>query len=140
MRKTKSYSELIRLPTFKERFDYLKLGGVVGHATFGFDRYANQALYRSKEWKLFRRKVILRDESCDLGCKGYEINGWRPIIHHINPLTIDDVLNRSPAIFDMENVVTTILPTHNAIHYSDKSALLIQAPIERRPNDTCPWR
>ena len=134
----RTYTELITIPTFKERFEYLKLGGKVGAETFGFDRYLNQTLYRSAEWKRFRRDIIIRDNGCDLACEGYEIHGMI-LIHHINPLTIEDVINRSYKIFDHDNVVCTILNTHNAIHDGDES-LLVTEPIVRTPYDTCPWR
>lgn len=138
MTTTKTYSELIALPTFIERFRYLKIGGKVGAETFGYDRYLNQTLYRSSEWKRFRRDIILRDNGLDLACEGYDIAG--PIIvHHIDPITLEDVLRRDPKIFDPENVISTWLRTHNAIHYGDESLLCI-GPIERTPNDTCPWR
>lgn len=126
------------IPTFKERFEYLKLEGQVGVDTFGFDRYLNQTLYRSAEWKRFRRDMILRDNCCDLAMDGYEIVG-KVLVHHIDPLTIDDVLKRHPKIFDPENVICTTLNTHNAIHYGDAS-LLITEPIERTKYDTCPWK
>lgn len=136
--KIKSYSELIKLPTFLERFNYLKIGGAVGKMTFGHDRYLNQVLYSSDEWKRFRRDIILRDNGCDLACEDREIYE-RAIVHHINPITIEDVLRRDPMIFDPENVVTTWLRTHNAIHYGDESLLYLD-PVERTINDTCPWR
>ena len=135
---SKSYSELIQLPTFLERFRYLQIGGTVGADTFGHGRYLNQILYRTAEWKRFRNRIILRDQGCDLGCKGYEIFG-KVLVHHINPITIEDILRRDPIIFDPDNVISTCLDTHNAIHYGDES-LLITDPIERKPNDTCPWR
>lgn len=134
----KTYSELITLPTFLERFRYLKLGGLVGKETFGFDRYLNQTLYRSVEWKRFRRDMILRDMGMDLACDGYEIVG-KIMVHHIDPLTIQDIIRRDPKIFDPENVICTSMNTHNAIHYGDES-LLITEPIARTKNDTCPWR
>lgn len=136
----KTYSKLITLPTFEERYEYLKLSGVVGKETFGYDRYLNQILYTSDEWRKFRRDIIIRDDGCDLACPGFDIpEGVKILIHHINPITVEDVLNRDPKIFDPENVITTILNTHNAIHYGDAS-LLTLAPIERSKNDTCPWR
>lgn len=136
----KTYSELIRLPTFIERFRYLKLDGKVGMDTFGHDRYLNQALYTSPEWKRFRRGIILRDNGCDLACSDYVIpNGIKIMIHHLNPLTIQDVLRRDPKVFDPENVVCTWLRTHNAIHYGDEE-LLVTEPITRSANDTCPWK
>ena len=134
----KTYSEAILIPNFRDRFEYLKLGGKVGIATFGYDRYLNQTLYRSAEWKRFRRDIIIRDNGCDLGCEGYEIYG-KILIHHLNPITMEDILNRDPCIFDPENVICTTLDTHNAIHYGDAS-LLLTDPIDRKPYDTCPWK
>lgn len=134
----KSYSEMIALPTFLERYNYLRIGGHVGIETFGFDRHLNQALYRSNEWRDFKRDMILRDNGCDLGCEGHEIYA-RALLHHINPISPEDIIRRSAKIFDPENVITTILNTHNAIHYGDESLLVI-APIERTRNDTCPWK
>lgn len=135
---SKSYLEMMRLPTFEERYEYLKLGGLVGEETFGYDRYLNQVLYRSPEWKRFRRDIILRDNGCDLACDGYDITG-KILIHHINPITIDDITNRSACLFDPNNVISTSLNTHNAIHYGD-AELLMTGPIERTKNDTCPWK
>lgn len=134
----RSYSELITIPTYKERFEYLKLNGVVGRETFGYDRYLNQVLYNSEEWKRFRRKIIERDEALDLGCQGFDIFD-RATIHHINPITVDDVINRSFNVFDPDNVITTAYMTHKAIHYGDET-LLVDAPIIRTPYDTCPWK
>lgn len=134
----KTYSELITLPTYEERFNYLKLEGVVGEMTFGFDRYLNQKLYTSQEWKTVRNQVIVRDNGCDLACEGYEIYG-KILIHHINPITVEDIINRNPIIFDLENLISTTHNTHNAIHYGDEN-LLIKGPIERTKNDTIPWR
>lgn len=138
MTNIKSYSEMVRLPTFLERYRYLKIGGQVGEETFGYDRYLNQILYRSSEWKRFRRDVIIRDNGCDLACDGYEIIG-KVLIHHIDPITVRDIELRDPKIFDPENVVSVTLNTHNAIHYGDES-LLITEPLVRTPNDTCPWK
>lgn len=138
MSMNRCYSELITLPTFIERFRYLKLDGSVGMDTFGHDRWLNQVLYRSSEWKHFRNGIIVRDNGCDLGDEDRPIFG-KILIHHINPLTIEDVLNRDPKIFDEENVICTQLITHNAIHYGDES-ILYQEPITRKPNDTCPWK
>ena len=134
----KSYRELIRLQTIKERYEYLRIGGVVGDATFGGERYLNQILYTSSEWRNFRHKVIIRDNGCDLGVKGYEIHD-QIIIHHINPLSVEDVMNRNPAVFDMNNVICVSPRTHRAIHYGDAS-LLPQDPIIRQPGDTCEWK
>lgn len=132
------YSELITIPTFKERYEYLRLGGQVGKETFGFDRYLNQVFYRSKEWKSIRDYVITRDNGCDLGIEGREIPG-RILIHHMNPITAEDIYNRSEFLLDPEYLISTIKITHDAIHYGDES-LLLSEPIERTKNDTCPWR
>ena len=134
----RTYSELITSPTFIERYRYLKLGGSVGKETFGFDRYLNQTLYRSPEWKRFRRDMILRDNGMDLACDEYEIVG-KVLVHHIDPLTIQDVIRRDSKIFDPENAVCVSMNTHNAIHYGDESLLMIE-PVVRTKNDTCPWR
>ena len=134
----KTYSELITIPTYLERYRYLKLDGVVGIETFGYDRYLNQILYHSDEWRAFRRDIILRDDGCDLACQGYDIHG-RVLVHHIDPITVEDVLRRHPKVFDPENVILVSLNTHNAIHYGDESLLVI-GPIIRTRNDTCPWR
>lgn len=134
----RTYSELITFSTFEERFRYLQLGGVVGRDTFGFDRYLNQIFYRSQKWKAIRDFVIVRDNGCDLGVEGYTIHG-RVIIHHMNPITIEDIVNESEYLLEPEFLISTIHNTHNAIHYGDES-LLIRAPIERTVNDTCPWR
>ena len=135
---TRSYLECMQLLTFQERYRYLQIGGQVGKETFGFDRYLNQMLYRTPEWKRFRRNMIVRDNGCDLGCEGYEIYG-NVLVHHINPITVEDVINRNPCIFDPNNVICTSLNTHNAIHYGDET-LLITEPVVRKPNDTCPWK
>lgn len=134
----KSYSEMITLPTFEERFEYLRLKGYVGKDTFGHDRYLNQILYNSKEWKSTRNKIIIRDNGCDLACEGFEIHG-QVLIHHINPISVEDIVNCNPIVFDPENLITTVHNTHNAIHYGDGS-LLITTPVERSKNDTIPWR
>lgn len=134
----RTYSELSKLLTFEERFQYLSLDGKVGEETFGFDRYLNQMFYRSQKWKAVRDYVIVRDNGCDLGVEGYEIHG-RIIIHHMNPITIRDIEKESDFLLDPEYLITTVHNTHNAIHYGDEN-LLIKAPIERRKNDTCPWK
>lgn len=137
---TKRYSELIKLKTAKERFQYLKLPGTVGAATFGFDRYLNQQFYTSTEWRKFRKKMILRDNGCDMALEGREIpNGAKIILHHIVPLTLEDVETLGPALFDPENVVCVSDRTHNAIHFGDES-LLAMEPHIRMPFDTCPWK
>lgn len=134
----KTYSELSKLRTFEERFEYLKLQGVVGDDTFGYDRYLNQIFYKSPEWRRVRDEVIVRDRGCDLGIIGREIGG-RIIIHHINPMSVNDIHNNNPMLFDPENLICVSLLTHNAIHYSD-SSILMKDPIERTKNDTCPWK
>lgn len=136
--KIRTYSELITLPTFEERFEYLRLDGRVGEETFGFDRYLNQVFYKSKEWLQVRDQVIARDNGCDLGMEGHEIYS-KILVHHMNPVSKEDILKRSEWILDPEYLICTIKNTHDAIHYGDRS-LLATAPIERRPNDTCPWR
>lgn len=134
----RTYSELIKLPTFEERFRYLSLEGVVGASTFGFDRYLNQVFYRSQRWKKIRDHVILRDNGCDLAMEGYEIYD-RILVHHMNPITIQDIERESEYLIDPEFLISTVHNTHNAIHYGDENLLPI-LPIERRPNDTCPWK
>lgn len=134
----KTYSELIQIPTFEERYHYLRLFGSVGEETFGFKRWLNQEFYHSSEWLKFRDKIIIRDGGCDLAVDGFEIYG-SIIIHHLNPITYDDILNRNPCVFDPDNVVCTKLSTHNAIHYGDET-LLSKIQVERTRNDTCPWR
>ncbi len=136
--KIRRYSELITLPTFEERFKYLQLNGSVGTDTFGFDRYLNQIFYKSKEWKKLRDQIIIRDNGCDLAAEGHDIYG-RVIIHHLNPISKDDILNRSDILMNPEYLICTTHSTHNAIHYGDEG-LLPRAPIERTPNDTCPWK
>lgn len=134
----RTYSELITLPTFEERYRYLKLGGRVGEETFGFDRYINQIFYQSDEWKSIRDFVIVRDGGCDLGMPDREIH-TRILVHHMNPIRQEDILRRSKFLLDPEYLICTIKNTHDAIHYGDES-LLILTPIERTKNDTCPWR
>ena len=138
MMSIRTYSELIKIPTFKDRFEYLRLDGKVGEETFGFDRYLNQIFYKSPEWKAARDFVIIRDQGCDLAMEGYEIFG-RILVHHMNPIRIEDIVNRSKYLLDPEYLICTIKNTHDAIHYGDGS-LLITEPIERAKNDTCPWR
>lgn len=134
----KSYRELITIPTFEERYNYLRMYGKVGIETFGFDRYLNQRLYNSKEWKLLRNKIIVRDDGCDLATAGFPCFG-RAIIHHINPILEEDLVDGDESIFDEDNLVLCSLQTHNAIHYGDPNQLR-QDYVGRRPNDTCPWR
>jgi hypothetical protein len=152
--KVRCYKELSRLKTFDERFNYLKLGGEVGKETFGFDRYLNQALYHTEVWRRIRRDVIIRDEGCDLGDPDRPIDvsrDWKTIdgkkskrsspiiIHHMNPITAEEIEHRDSTIFEPEFLITTVLNTHNGIHYGDES-LLPKKPVMRTPNDTCPWR
>ena len=135
----RTYSELITLPTFEERYRYLRLDGQVGVETFGFDRYLNQIFYRTdKEWLSIRDEVIIRDNGCDLGIPGRDIHS-RIIVHHMNPITKEDILRRTKYLLDPEYLICTIKRTHDAIHYGDESILML-GPIERTKNDTCPWR
>jgi hypothetical protein len=135
---TRSYTEFKRLRTFEERYKYLKLGGTVGQSTFGFDRYLNQMLYASKRWKKTRDNIIIRDNACDLGMEDYDI-GSKIFIHHMNPIVLDDFDIDNDLFYDPEFLICTSYDTHNAIHFGDES-LLPKLPIERRPNDTCPWK
>lgn len=128
----------MKLETFEERFNYLKLEGKVGEETFGNDRILNQILYKDPKWRSIRDDIIIRDNGCDLGIEGREIDG-PVLVHHINPITVKDVIDRSPKVFDPDNLISTVLNTHNAIHYSDES-ILIKDPVARRANDTCPWK
>ena len=134
----RTYSELILLPTFEERFKYLQLNGRVGEDTFGFDRYINQNFYRSAEWKRIRDLVIMRDNGCDLALEGYEIYG-RILIHHMNPITVKDVELSTEYLMNPEYLICVTHNTHNAIHYGDEK-LINKGPIVRTKNDTCPWK
>ena len=134
----KTYSELILLRTFIERYNYLKLTGQVGVGTFGYDRYLNQILYNSKKWRRLRDDIIIRDHGCDLGVEGYDIYG-RIYVHHMNPISLEDIEMRNPIIFDPSLLICTSLRTHNAMHYGDDS-LLPELPIKRERFDTCPWK
>lgn len=139
MKMSRSYRELSDISDYVKRFEYLKLGGSVGELTFNGHRYLNQKFYTSDpQWLKVKQQVILRDEGCDMGHPDFPIYG-KILIHHINPITIDDLIQRKPCIFDLDNLVCVCLNTHNAIHYGD-SALLKLPPVERRANDTCPWR
>lgn len=135
----RSYSELIKLPTFEERFDYLRLDGEIGEETFGFDRYMNQSFYRCGEWKRVRDQVIVRDNGCDLGISDRQLYD-NIIIHHMNPVTREDLINKSHLLMDPEYLICVSKNTHNAIHYGDELLLVSTQIIERRPNDTCPWK
>lgn len=135
----KTYSELISLPTFEDRFKYLQLKGSVGRETFGFDRYLNQALYRSPEWKRVRNFVIDRDRGCDLGIEDRAIMG-RVLIHHMNPISMDDIISRMDYVLDPEYLISTTHSTHNAIHYGDEQQLISSTPVIRTKNDMCPWK
>lgn len=134
----RTYSELILLPTFEERFKYLQLNGRVGDDTFGFDRYINQNFYRSAEWKRIRDYIIVRDNGCDLAFEGYEIYG-RILIHHMNPITISDIKFSTEYLMNPEYLICVTHNTHNAIHYGDEKQI-ITGPIVRTKNDTCPWK
>ena len=138
MKMIRTYSELITFPTFEERYRYLRLEGKVGEDTFGFDRWLNQSFYKDPECRAIRDKIIIRDNGCDLGIPGREIYS-RIIVHHMNPITKDDILSRSAFLLNPEYLICTVKNTHDAIHYGDEG-LLIKAPIERTKNDTCPWR
>ena len=138
MNNIKSYSELILLPTFEERFQYLKLSGKVGYETFGSHRYLNQVLYKSPKWKRSRREVIIRDNGFDLGHEDYPIYG-KIYVHHINPITIEDILEERYWVFDPEYLISTSLNTHNAVHYGNEN-FKINCFVERKKNDTCLWR
>lgn len=134
----KTYSELIKLPTFEERFEYLRTGNIIGNAKFGSKRYLNQEFYNSKEWKMRRSEIITRDGCCDLGMPDREIDG-EVMVHHINPVTEEDLINHDPILLDPENLITVWGITHRAIDYGDISLLPTQM-VERTKNDTCPWR
>ena len=134
----KTYSELITLPTFEERYRYLRLRGQVGTETFGFDRWLNQQFYKDPEWLAVRDYVIVRDNGCDLAMPDREIR-TRILVHHMNPITKEDILRRTKFLLDPEYLICTIKNTHDAIHYGDESLLII-APVERSKNDTCPWK
>ena len=138
MTSIRTYSELILLPTFEERYEYLRLDGRVGEETFGFDRWLNQTFYKSEEWLSMRDKIIVRDNGCDLGIPGRDIYS-RILIHHMNPITKEDILRRSDILLNPEYLICVTPNTHRAIHYGN-SNLLIKDLIERRPNDTCPWK
>ena len=135
----RTYSELSKLKTFRERYEYLKLDGTVGEETFGFDRYINQIFYKSEEWKRIRNYVITRDNGCDLGISDRKIVDSVILVHHMNPITKEDIINKNEILLDPEYLITTIKPTHDAIHYGDES-LLAEDLIVRSKNDTCPWK
>ena len=136
---TKTYTELITFSTFEERFRYLRLNGRVADETFGVQRWLNQVFYRTKEWKDFRREILIRDNMCDLGIEGRDIYNYA-LVHHINPITPKDILERRmDVLLNPENVITTIKRTHDAIHYGDETLLALE-PADRKPNDTIPWR
>jgi hypothetical protein len=137
MSKTRSYLELERLETFEERYHYLQLRGVLGETTFGFDRWLNQRFYRSQEWKSVRNHVIVRDSGCDLGVPGFEIHSGL-LVHHMNPISPEDLKQGEDWIIDPNFLITTSLNTHNAIHYGDES-LLPRGPVVRTPGDTTLW-
>lgn len=134
----RTYSDLIKLSTFEERFEYLSLNGQVGEETYGFDRWVNQRFYRSPEWKQIRNHVIVRDSGCDLGILGREIPD-RIIVHHMNPILLRDIQDGTSFLLNPEYLICTCHNTHEAIHYGS-AEILIKEPVERRPNDTCPWK
>lgn len=133
-----TYTELMKLDTFEDRFAYLKLNGKVGSDTFGFERFLNQSFYHSDAWKKFRNEIILRDKACDLGVDGYEMND-HIIIHHMNPITLDDLVHFNPDVMNPEYVICVSDETHKAIHYGSEK-ILRRVPVERRAGDTCPWK
>lgn len=135
----RTYSELSKLKTFRERYEYLKLDGTVGEETFGFDRYINQMFYKSEEWKRIRNYVITRDNGCDLGIQDRKIVDSVILVHHMNPITKEDIINKNEILLDPEYLITTIKPTHDSIHYGDES-LLAEDLVIRSKNDTCPWK
>lgn len=136
----RTYTELIQIPTFIERFRYLKLGGKVGEETFGWERYLNQRFYQSHEWREFRRQIILRDQGRDLGLEGYEFGpGEMIFIHHMNQIDTKDIVNQTEYLMNPEYVISVRKKTHDAIHYGDESLIVEYEPIVRRPGDTCPW-
>ena len=135
----RTYSELSKFKTFRERYEYLKLDGTVGEKTFGFDRYVNQMFYKSEEWKRIRNYVITRDNGCDLGIPDRKIVDSVILVHHMNPITKEDIINKNEILLDPEYLITTIKPTHDAIHYGDEN-LLAEDLIVRSKNDTCPWK
>ncbi len=136
---SRTYLEVSQFKTFEERFEYLRVNSSIGIETFGSDRFLNQILYHDTEWRSARNRVIIRDSGCDLGILDREISGEPIYIHHLNPITRENVLNRDPCLFDMNNLICCTRRTHNAIHYGD-STKLIHDLVERKPNDTCPWR
>lgn len=138
LKNTRSYHELVQLKTFEERFEYLKLSAKIGEDTFGQERYLNQYFYGTPEWKAFRREALIRDGGNDLGIEDHPIVG-RVEVHHINPITTEDIQNNAKCLLDLENVICVSPNTHKAIHYGDAS-LLPRDPVIRRPNDTCPWK
>ena len=134
----RSYRELIQYSSFEDRFNYLRTASRVGELTFGYDRYLNQSFYRSDEWRKARDKVIIRDEGCEMGLPGFQING-RLIVHHINPLTLEEVEGLSESLTDPDNLICVSFDLHNAIHYGDEKFLTAALPAERFPGDTSPW-
>lgn len=136
----RTYSELIRLGDFQSRFEYLKLAGRVGQETFGPDRYLNQMFYTTPEWKALRDYIIVRDNGCDLALPGFEITSGKIFVHHMNPISVYDVVSHDDSILDPEFLVCVSKATHDAIHYGNPTVPYSRGVIERKPNDTCPWR
>lgn len=135
----RSYNELIKLQTFEERYSYLKLGGEVGNVTFGGNRYLNQMLYSSPEWKSVRDKVIVRDNGCDLAIPDRPVARQPIYIHHLNPISLQDIVERNPIVFSLDNLICVSFETHNSIHYGDASSLIPSSPTIRKPGDTKLW-
>lgn len=136
--KVRTYTEMMKLPTFEARFKYCDMSGNVGEETFGGSRWVNQVLYSSPEWKAFRRKIVLRDQGCEFGLPGYEIQKYGTV-HHLNPVTKDDIVNRRDCVFDPENAVLVSSDTHRFLHYGF-GRVPVKEPVVRRENDTCPWK
>ena len=136
---TKTYTDLAKLATFEDRFEYLRLNGRVSEETFGVKRWLNQVFYKTPEWKSFRREILIRDNQCDLGIEGRDIYN-HAIVHHLNPIAVNDILNRNlNVLLNPENVITTTKRTHDAIHYGDSTLIKLE-PADRKPNDMIPWR
>lgn len=139
--KTRTYTELMSIPSFLERYRYLRIGGDVGKETFGWERYYNQKFYTSEEWRRFRGEIIVRDFGCDLADRDHPFGAHEQVtIHHINPITINDIIDRTDLLLDPENVICCRDRTHKAIHYGSEEMVLETIPIERTPFDTCPWK
>lgn len=135
----RTYSELVKLPTFRERFLYLQLNGKVGEETFGYDRYLNQVFYHSPEWRRIRKQVLIRDDGGEMGLPDYPIHGYI-YVHHMNPISLKDIDDRKEDILNPEYLICVSKNTHDAIHYSNEDILIKRDPVVRTPNDTTPWK